>query len=133
MTQWDESQTQAVSSDITEKSNALPAKYFTDPEIFEREKEKVFGQYWVYAGHANSISDPGQYFTRTIGDRQLIVVRGHDGDIKAFDNVCAHRGSKMVEDTPMTDPGDAKRIKCPYHLWTYDLEGELKSTPKSFD
>jgi phenylpropionate dioxygenase-like ring-hydroxylating dioxygenase large terminal subunit len=133
MTQWEKADTQPVSNDITDKANALPAEYFTEPDVFEMEKEKVFGQYWVYAGHANCISEPGQFFTRTVGERQLIVLRGDDGDIKAFDNVCAHRGSKMVDDTPMTDPGNAKRIKCPYHLWTYDLDGELQSTPKSFD
>jgi len=133
MTQWEKADTQPVSNDITDKANALPAEYFTEQDVFEMEKEKVFGQYWVYAGHANCISEPGQFFTRTVGERQLIVLRGDDGDIKAFDNVCAHRGSKMVEDTPMTDPGNAARIKCPYHLWTYDLDGELQSTPKSFD
>ncbi len=133
MTQWSDSQTKDVSDDITQKGNALPARFFIEDEIFEMEKEKVFGQYWVYAGHANSITDPGEFFTRNIGDRQLIIVRGHDGEIKAFDNVCAHRGSKMVEDTPMTDPSKTSRIRCPYHLWTYNLEGKLQSTPKSFE
>ncbi|MDQ2052670.1 aromatic ring-hydroxylating dioxygenase subunit alpha [Natronolimnohabitans sp. A-GB9] len=133
MTRWDDSRTQNVSDDITDDTNALPAKYFTEEEIFEMEKDKVFGQYWIYAGHANTISEPGQFFTRTIGDRQLIIVRGEDGEVKAFDNVCAHRGSKMVEDTPMTDPGEGSRIQCPYHLWTYDLDGKLRSTPKSFE
>ncbi|WP_433634171.1 aromatic ring-hydroxylating oxygenase subunit alpha [Halomicrococcus sp. NG-SE-24] len=133
MSQWDKSEVQSVSADITDKPNALPAEYFTDPDVFEMEKEKVFGQYWIYAGHSNCISEPGEFFTRTVGGRQLIIVRDHDGDVKAFDNVCAHRGSKMVEDTPMTDPGNAKRIKCPYHLWTYDLDGNLQSTPKSFE
>ncbi|WP_101296844.1 aromatic ring-hydroxylating oxygenase subunit alpha [Halegenticoccus soli] len=133
MTQWDDSQTEHVSDDITDESNALPARYFTEPDVFEMEKEKVFGRYWVYAGHANAIKEPGQYFTRDVGNRKLIIVRGHDGRPKAFDNVCAHRGSKMVEDTPMTDPGDASRIQCPYHLWTYDLDGTLRSTPRSFE
>jgi len=133
MTQWQQAEAKPVSSDITDESNALPAEYFTDPEVFEMEKEKVFGEYWVYAGHANCISEPGEFFTRTVGNRQLIILRGDDGEINAFDNVCAHRGSKMVEDTPMTDPGNARRIKCPYHLWTYDLDGELQSTPKSFE
>lgn len=133
MTQWQQAEAKPVSSDITDESNALPAEYFTDPEVFEMEKEKVFGEYWVYAGHANCISEPGEFFTRTVGNRQLIILRGNDGEINAFDNVCAHRGSKMVEDTPMTDPGNARRIKCPYHLWTYDLDGELQSTPKSFE
>lgn len=133
MTQWQQTEAKPVSSDITDESNALPAEYFTDLEVFEMEKEKVFGEYWVYAGHATCISEPGEFFTRTVGNRQLIVLRGNDGEINAFDNVCAHRGSKMVEDTPMTDPGNAKRIKCPYHLWTYDLDGKLQSTPKSFE
>lgn len=135
MTRWNNGtdQVSAVSPDITEETNALPANYFTDPEVWEMEKEKVFSKYWVYAGHANCIKEPGEYFTRTVGDKQIILVRDHDDEVRAFFNVCAHRGSKMVEDTPMTDPGNASRIQCPYHLWTYDLDGDLRSTPKSFE
>ncbi|WP_226482185.1 aromatic ring-hydroxylating oxygenase subunit alpha [Natrinema amylolyticum] len=135
MTRWNNGrdEVEPVSPDITDETNALPARYFTDPDVHEMEKENVFGRYWVYAGHANCIPEPGDHFTRTIGDREIIVVRTHDGDIEAFYNVCAHRGSAMVEETPMTDPGNASRIQCPYHLWTYDLEGELASTPKSFE
>ncbi|MDG5818613.1 aromatic ring-hydroxylating dioxygenase subunit alpha [Natronococcus sp. A-GB7] len=133
MTQWDDSRAAAVSENVADESSTSSANQLADPDPFETEKETVFGEYWMYAGHANSIAEPGQFFTRTVGDRQLIVVRGHDGEIKAFDNVCAHRGSKMVEDTPMTDPGGGSRIQCPYHLWTYDLDGELRSTPKSFE
>lgn len=135
MTRWndgtDESTT--VSADITEETNALPAKYFTDPEVWEMEKEAVFGQYWVYAGHANALSEPGEYFTRTIGDRQIVLLRDDDGEFRAFYNVCAHRGSKILDDTPMTDPGQTGRIRCPYHLWTYELDGTLASTPESFE
>ncbi|MFC6824929.1 aromatic ring-hydroxylating oxygenase subunit alpha, partial [Halopelagius fulvigenes] len=105
MTQWRESQTKAVSPDITAKSNALPARYFTDPEVFEMEKDKVFGQYWVYAGHANCIEEAGQYFTRTIGDRQLIVLRNDDGSIEAFHNSSPEEGQNRVAETPMTEPG----------------------------
>ncbi|WP_458210180.1 aromatic ring-hydroxylating oxygenase subunit alpha [Haladaptatus sp. NG-SE-30] len=135
MTRWNDgrAQTEPVSPDITDKSNALPAKYFTDPEVWEMEKEKVFSRYWVYAGHANSIEQPGDFFTHTVGDKQVIVVRDHDDSVRAFFNVCAHRGSKMVDDTPMTDPGNARRIQCPYHLWTYDLDGTLSNTPNSFE
>jgi phenylpropionate dioxygenase-like ring-hydroxylating dioxygenase large terminal subunit len=135
MTRWNNGSDEvgAVSSDITEETNALPNRYFTDPEVHEMEKEKVFGQYWVYAGHANCIPDHGDYFTRTIGDQQVIVVRSEGGEVRAFYNVCAHRGSKMVDDTPMTDPGNMSRIRCPYHLWTYDLDGDLASTPQSFE
>ena len=135
MSKWNDGRDEvgAVSPDITDETNALPAKYFTDPDIHEMEKEKVFGQYWVYAGHENCLDEPGEFFTRTIGDRQVIVTRDEEGEVRAFYNVCAHRGSKMVDDTPMTDPESARRIQCPYHLWTYDLDGELASTPKSFE
>lgn len=135
MTRWNNGtdRVEAVSSDITDETNALPAKYFTDPEVYEMEQEKVFSQYWVYAGHENAITEPGEYFTRTVGDKQIIVVRDHDGGVRAFYNVCAHRGSKMVDDTPMSDPGTMSRVRCPYHLWTYDLDGDLRSTPRSFE
>lgn len=135
MTRWNNGTDEiaAVSADITEETNALPNRYFTDPDVHEMEKERVFGRYWVYAGHANSVPEAGDYFTRTVGDRQVIVVRDDADEVRAFYNVCAHRGSKMVDDTPMTDPGNARRIKCPYHLWTYDLDGDLSSTPKSFE
>ena len=135
MTRWNNGSDEvaAVSPDITDETNALPAEYFTDPDVFEMEKESVFGQYWIYAGHESAIPETGQYYTRRIGDRQIIVTRDHAGDVRAFYNVCAHRGSKMLEDTPMTDPGDLSRITCPYHLWSYELDGTLASTPKSFE
>ncbi|WP_049933967.1 aromatic ring-hydroxylating oxygenase subunit alpha [Halarchaeum acidiphilum] len=135
MTRWNDGRDEigAVSADITEETNALPARYFTDPDVHEMEKEKVFGRYWVYAGHANRIPERGDYFTRTIGGKQIIVTRDGEGDVRAFYNVCAHRGSKMLDDAPMTDPGSLGRITCPYHLWTYELDGDLASTPKSFE
>jgi carnitine monooxygenase subunit len=135
MTRWNDGtdQVEAVSPNTTDETNALPAKYFTDPAVHEMEREKAFSRYWVYAGHANAIREPGEYFTRTIGGKHIIVVRDHDAEVRAFYNVCAHRGSKMVEDTPMTESGNASSIRCPYHLWTYDLDGDLRSTPKSFE
>ena len=135
MTRWNTptEDVAAVSPDITDEANALPARYFTDPDVHEMEQEKIFGRYWTYAGHTNCISEPGAFFTRTIGGKQVIVLRDHAEEIRAFYNVCAHRGSKMVEDTPMTDPGQMARIRCPYHMWSYDLDGDLESTPQSFE
>ena len=135
MTRWNDGvdRTRAVSPDITAETNALPTNCFTDPEVWELEKETIFSRYWIYAGHENCIPDAGDYFTRTVGDKQVIVARDEDGEVRAFYNVCAHRGSKMVDDTPMTDPGNMGRIQCPYHLWTYDLDGDLRSTPRSFE
>jgi carnitine monooxygenase subunit len=96
MTRWNDGtdQVEAVSPNITDETNALPAKYFTDPAVHQMEREKVFSRYWVYAGHANAIREPGEYFTRTIGGKQIIVVHDHDAEVRAFYNVCAHRGSK---------------------------------------
>ncbi|WP_224450417.1 aromatic ring-hydroxylating oxygenase subunit alpha [Haloprofundus salilacus] len=105
MTQWERAQAKPVSPDITDRSNALPAKYFTEPEFFEMEKEKVFGQYWIYAGHANSISEPWQFFTRTVGNQTLILVRTADGDIRSVKNFSARDGAPIVDETPMSDPG----------------------------
>lgn len=135
MTRWNNGTDEAVSvsPDITEETNALPANYFTDPAVHEMEQESIFSRYWVYAGHTNTIEEPGDYFTRNVGNKQVIIVRDTEGEVQAFYNVCAHRGSKMVEDTPMSDPGNMKGIRCPYHLWTYGLDGELRSTPKSFE
>ncbi|MFA1611786.1 aromatic ring-hydroxylating oxygenase subunit alpha [Halobellus rubicundus] len=135
MTRWDDDRVEihGVSADITDETNALPTKYFTDPGVHEMEKDQIFGRYWVYAGHENLIPERGDYFTRTIADRQIIVTRDDGGDVRAFYNVCAHRGSKMLDDTPMTDPGSLNRITCPYHLWAYELDGDLASTPESFE
>ncbi|MCO8245662.1 MULTISPECIES: SRPBCC family protein [unclassified Haladaptatus] len=135
MTRWNDGtdRVEAVSPDITDETNALPAEYFTSPDVFEMEKEKVFSRYWVYAGHANCIPESGEFFTRNVGDKEIIVLRDDEGDVRAFFNVCAHRGSKIVDDTPMSDPSHVNRIQCPYHLWTYDLDGDLATTPKSFE
>ena len=135
MTRWNDGtdRVEAVSPDITDETNALPAEYFTSPDVFEMEKEKVFSRYWVYAGHANCIPESGEFFTRNVGDKEIIVLRDDEGDVRAFFNVCAHRGSKIVDDTPMSDPSHVNRIQCPYHLWTYDLDGNLATTPKSFE
>ncbi|WP_435157047.1 Rieske 2Fe-2S domain-containing protein [Haladaptatus sp. DFWS20] len=76
------------------------------------------------------MTELGDEITRTAGDRQLIIVRDHDGRIKAFDNVYTHRRSKIVEDMPMTDSENVMGIKCPHHLCTYDLDGNLRRTPK---
>nr|WP_299332821.1 aromatic ring-hydroxylating dioxygenase subunit alpha [Haloplanus sp.] len=121
-----------MSPDITDETNALPARYLTDPDV-KMEKEKIFSRYWVYAGHANCVPDPGDYFTRAVGDKQVIVARDEDGAVRAFYDVCAHRGSRMVDDTPVTDPGNMGRIRCPSHLWTCNLNGDLQSTPRSFE
>ena len=98
----------------------LPARFYTDPGILEIEKEALFFRTWQYACHAGAIPEPGDFATVSIFDQDLFLVRGSDGDVRAFYNVCPHRGHRLVE-----GQGRARRIVCPYHAWTYNLDGSL--------
>lgn len=104
----------------------LPQKYYTDPEVFRAEMEQLFFQSWICVGRAPEIPKPGDYFLREIGKESMIVVRGDDGKVKSFFNVCRHRGTRMCEKSEGHFSGS---IQCGYHGWTYGLQGELKSAP----
>lgn len=104
----------------------LPARYFTDPEIFGTEMERWFVRNWVYAGTASQIPNPGDYLLVDVVGESLIITRGNDGEIRAFFNVCRHRGTRMCT-VPL---GNFRgRIQCPYHGWTYALDGRLIGAP----
>ncbi|MBI3263795.1 MAG: aromatic ring-hydroxylating dioxygenase subunit alpha [Acidobacteria bacterium] len=124
----------------------LPGRHYTDPQLFQQEIERIFLSMWVHAGRCEEIPNPGRYVTREIGGESLIILNGgrgsgiggqeqnrdqgsgirdqeqNEGNIRAFFNVCRHRGTRLC-----TDPeGELQRvIKCPYHAWTYDLTGRL--------
>lgn len=108
------------------KSFTLPARYYISPEIFELEKDAIFYKTWHYAGHASQVSEPGQYFTTTIHQQNLFIAHGRDGEIRAFYNVCAHRGHTLLEGS-----GKKNIITCPYHAWAYDFDGKLKAARNS--
>lgn len=135
MTRWNDGsdQTATVSPDITDETNALPVRYFTDSDVWEDEKEDVFSRYWVYAGNAKNVPEEGDYFTREIAGKDIVVTRNGDGDINAFYNVCAHRGCKAVDDVDESESQNTPAFTCPYHTWTYDLDGKLVNTPDSFE
>jgi glycine betaine catabolism A len=104
----------------------LPGRYYTDPEIFEREKRNIFERQWQYVCRAEDVPAPGRFVRAVIGNENVIVVRGRGGELRAFLNVCRHRGSTLC----LTDSGDFGRsIRCPYHSWTYRLDGSLMSAP----
>jgi Rieske 2Fe-2S family protein len=104
----------------------LPGRYYTDPEIFEREKRNIFERQWQYVCRAEDVPSPGRFVRTVIGNENVIVVHGRDGKLRAFLNVCRHRGSTLC----LTDSGDFGRsIRCPYHSWTYRLDGSLMSAP----
>jgi phenylpropionate dioxygenase-like ring-hydroxylating dioxygenase large terminal subunit len=104
----------------------LPAKYFTDKDIFEQVCNLVYFKTWQFACHSSQVPDPGDFFSFSIFDQDIFVIRGQDGNLRALYNVCQHRGHKLVE-----GKGNKERLICPYHAWTYDLDGKLLGAPNS--
>jgi len=106
--------------------STLPGRYYTDPAIFELEQEKIFEELWICAVRAADLDKPGAFRTVQIGRESVIVTRTRTGAIRAYLNVCAHRGARIC----MEDKGEVKRsFQCPYHAWTYDLDGKLIAAP----
>lgn len=108
-----------------ERAATIPSSWYTDSRIFELEKETVFSRSWQVAARVDQLSKPGDYVTTEIADEPIVVVRGNDNQIRAFFNACRHHAAAV-----MTEPqGNCPQMRCPYHGWTYSLEGELKGTP----
>ena len=104
----------------------LPGHAFYDPAIYDREQANLFGQMWVYAGRADAIPNPGDYFLAEIGGESILVLRGRDLTIRAFLNVCRHRGARLCADASGS-VGPA--VRCRYHAWSYGLDGRLIGAP----
>ncbi len=102
---------------------SLEQIFYVDPEIYNHDLEKIFFADWLYICHSSQIPDPGDSYTYDIDKESIIVSRNQSGNINAFANVCRHRGSRICESGKSTQ----KRFVCPYHAWTYDLDGELLS------
>ncbi len=111
---------------MTKPSSTLPANYYTDPELFRREIERFFFQSWFCAGRTAFIPHPGDYFLREIAGESIIVTRDSAGNPRAFYNVCRHRGTRMCT---AAEGHFGNRIQCPYHGWTYALDGRLIGAP----
>jgi glycine betaine catabolism A len=104
----------------------LPARYYTDPEIFRQELETFFRSMWVCAGREEQVENPGDYFLSEVAGESIIATRDSGGALRAFYNVCRHRGTRLCRE----DHGKfAARIQCPYHGWTYGLDGRLLGAP----
>jgi phenylpropionate dioxygenase-like ring-hydroxylating dioxygenase large terminal subunit len=118
--------------DGTKAGWSLGRDYYKDPTIFEREKEKIIYDSWIFAGHVSQIPNKGDYFLYRLLDESAIIVRTSDSSIQAYYNVCRHRGSQICKE----DKGTLQRFTCPYHAWTYKLDGSLMSArgmPEDFD
>jgi choline monooxygenase len=103
-------------------SYTLAAPYYFDPAVYEREKEAIFYRSWNYIGHIGQFAEPGSYVTARIGDQGVFVIRGKDGRLRAFYNVCSHRAHELLQGC-----GAAKVITCPYHAWSYRPDGSLRT------
>jgi glycine betaine catabolism A len=106
--------------------HTLPGFYFASDEIFQEERERIFRQRWLAAGHVSRIAAPGSYFLFELDHHSVIVLRATEGTVRAFHNLCRHRGSRLC----LEAKGELGRsIQCPYHAWTYGLDGHLRAAP----
>lgn len=103
---------------------SLDARYYTDPDVFKTESAGVLRRTWQFAGHISQVENIGDYFTFSIAGENLFCIRGKDGEVRAFYNVCQHRAHELVR-----GEGNAKLLVCPYHAWTYELTGGLRAGP----
>src|SRR3954464_14265988 len=114
------------------RSHSLPGRFYNDPAIFALDMEAIFHRHWLFAGCTSEVEAPGQYLTVSIGPSSVIVVRGGDGELRGFFNTCRHRGFRICA----AEQGTAKSFVCPYHRWTYRLDGTLAYAawmPEDFD
>ena len=102
---------------------ALHQNFYTDPDIYQLEMDRIITRNWIMAGHVSQLPEPGDYMVFRLANESAIIVRGKDAEIRAFANVCRHRGSLVC----LNDQGTLRKFVCPYHGWTYNLEGDLIS------
>lgn len=107
-------------------ARTLPGRYYTSPEVFADERERIFSRHWICAGRAVALEAPGDYMLVEIAGESLIVLRDHSGERHAYYNVCRHRGTRLCE-APKGRLSET--IQCPYHAWTYALDGRLIGAP----
>ena len=105
-------------------SYSLEPHYYLDPAVFAKEQAGLLSTTWQFAGHVSQLEQAGDYFTFDVAGQNLFCVRGEDGTIRAFYNVCQHRAHELV-----AGAGNCRRLVCPYHAWTYELDGRFRSGP----
>lgn len=129
-----------MSSDVTalirshRPGHTLPSEFYTDPAIFQLDLSAMLLRHWFCAGHVSSIPNTGDYWLVELGSESVIIIRTAEGEVRALLNVCRHRGSRLCSQRFGTV--STGRLTCPYHAWSYDLEGRLQAArlmPESFD
>ncbi|HEU5279086.1 MAG TPA: aromatic ring-hydroxylating dioxygenase subunit alpha [Gaiellaceae bacterium] len=104
---------------------SLPWAWYADPDVLRREGERIFAHAWQYVGHTGQIEEGG-FFAASAGEIPVVVTRARDGELRAFLNVCRHRGHVVASGS-----GRRETLQCPYHSWTYSLDGSLRAAPRS--
>lgn len=108
-----------------ERASTIPSSWYRDRRVLDAERRLVFGSTWQCIGRAEQVAEPGQFITAEIAGEPIVAVRDSDSRLRAFFNVCRHHAAAVV-----TEPcGSASLLRCPYHGWTYGLDGSLKGTP----
>ena len=118
-----------VEGDLAARLDAgvtLPFSWFADPAIFRAEQERIFARAWQYAVPVEWVAEPGEFATCHAGLVPIVVVRDHDGDLNGFVNICRHRATEVAQGR-----GKRETLQCPYHAWTYGLDGGLRAAPRS--
>jgi phenylpropionate dioxygenase-like ring-hydroxylating dioxygenase large terminal subunit len=104
----------------------LPAEWYSDPEIHRLERERIFARSWQYAARLEQLAEARRFVATRAGHVPVVIVRHQDGDLRAFVNVCRHRGHLVAQ-----GEGRRETLQCPYHAWTYGLDGCLRAAPRS--
>ena len=117
---------QKTAASYRQGARALPREAYTSTDVFAAEQERIFALHWNCVGRASCLAQPGDYIVRSIAGESIIIVRGKDGAVRAFFNVCRHRGTRLCSEA---SGRVAQVIQCPYHAWTYSTEGALVGAP----
>src|SRR5712675_3445850 len=107
-------------------SLTLPFSWYSDEDVLRRERARIFRRSWQYAGRADQVAEPGSFLTTDAGGVPILVTRDKADELRAFVNVCRHRGAVLTEGC-----GERATIQCHYHAWTYELDGSLRTAPRS--
>ena len=110
----------------TAGNRSIPWDWYVDPAVARLEQETIFRRTWQYAGHTGEVAEPGSFTPARVGDVPVVLVRDQGGMLRAFVNVCRHRGYTLCE-----APGKRETLQCAYHAWTYDLDGSLRNAPRA--
>ena len=120
-----------VDYELIDGEFTLPARYYRSADIYGQEIDRIFNRRWLMACREEEIADSGDYVTVPVGNESVLVVRDEDNAVQAFFNVCRHRGTRIC--TSASGKFDAGRIRCPYHAWSYGLDGRLEAVPMMKD